>query len=61
MFPLQDKMIVAENCKEYRAKNYMFSLQASYISNNCSNCTNFCNNRCSKNLFHKIGEMISVN
>ncbi|EDK35796.1 Hypothetical protein CKL_3818 [Clostridium kluyveri DSM 555] len=61
MFSLQNKMIIAENCKEYRAKSYMSDLQTSYISNDCSNCINFSNNTCTKNLFNKIGKMISIN
>ncbi|WP_368489438.1 hypothetical protein [Clostridium sp. BJN0013] len=61
MFSSQDKMIIAENCKEYRARSYMLSLQASYVANDCSNCMNFSNNKCTKNLFNKIGKMISIN
>lgn len=61
MISTQDKMIVAENCKEYESRNNILGLQVSYISGNCSNCVNFTNGRCSKNLFDKIEEVISMN
>ncbi|WP_333861825.1 hypothetical protein [Clostridium sp.] len=61
MFSLQNKMIIAENCKEYKSKTYTADLQTSYISNDCSNCINFSNNICKKNLFNKIGKMINNN
>lgn len=61
MFSLQDRMIVAENCEEYKPKNYMLDPQASYISNDCNSCINFSHNKCKKNLIDEIGKMISIN
>lgn len=61
MISIQDKMIVAENCKEYKPKNYIEGLKVSYLSNSCSNCVNFVNERCSKKLFDEIEGIINMN
>lgn len=61
MISTQDKMIVAENCKEYESKNNILGLQASYISGSCNNCINFVNNKCTKNLIYEIEQIISLN
>ncbi|ADK13196.1 MULTISPECIES: hypothetical protein [Clostridium] len=61
MISAQDKRIVAENCKEYESKNSILGLQVSYISGSCSNCVNFVNNKCSKDLLYKIEQVISMN
>ncbi|CAB1262811.1 hypothetical protein ACFHWD_19455 [Clostridium sp. MT-14] len=61
MISIQDKMLVAENCKEYKSKNYIVGLQASYVSNSCSNCVNFINEQCSKKLFDEIDGILNMN
>lgn len=61
MISIQDKMIVAENCKEYESKNYTVGLKASYLSNSCSNCVNFVNEQCNKKLFDEIEGIINMN
>jgi D-arabinose 1-dehydrogenase-like Zn-dependent alcohol dehydrogenase len=61
MISLEDKMLVAENCIEYKPKKYIVSLSMSSICTNCDYCENYKNNICSKGLFEKIDEMVKIN
>lgn len=59
MSSIHQKMLVAENCIEYRPKNFTISM--SFISQGCSSCISYINGECSKELFEEIKERISMN
>jgi hypothetical protein len=61
MVSLQDKILVAQNCDAYRSKTYMLITPISYIAQNCSQCINYTNGKCIKELFKQIEEKIKVN
>ncbi|HBC96557.1 MAG TPA: hypothetical protein DC034_07150 [Clostridium sp.] len=61
MISIQNKMVVAENCKEYRPKNDVMGLEVSYISNSCNDCVNFVDEQCSKKLFDEIEKIVNMN
>jgi hypothetical protein len=59
MSSIHQKMLVAENCIEYRPKN--FTTNMSFISQGCSSCISYINGECNKELFEEIKERISMN
>lgn len=61
MVSMYQKIIVAENCDEYQSRNYVLNSQISYISHGCSDCINYVNNKCTRELFEEIEERIKKN
>lgn len=61
MISLEDKMLVAENCIEYKPRKNIIILNMSYICVNCNYCENYEDGICSKELFKKIDQMVKVN
>ncbi|WP_123052604.1 hypothetical protein [Clostridium sp. JN-1] len=59
MLSFQNKMLVAQNCHEYKA--YIVFTNMSALSPNCDYCVNYENESCTKNLFEKIDQIIKVN
>ncbi|MTK13623.1 MAG: hypothetical protein F8N39_16580 [Clostridiaceae bacterium] len=61
MISIQEKMLVAENCAEYKPKVYTFNSNRSAISQGCNTCVNYINDKCNKELFEQIEEKIRIN
>ncbi|MBC2582842.1 hypothetical protein [Clostridium sp. DJ247] len=56
-----EKMLVAENCEEYKAKSYMLTSSMSLIAQSCFQCKNYVKGKCIKGLLEKIEEKIKTN
>lgn len=61
MISIQEKMLVAENCEEYKSKIPILNESVSAISQGCNTCVNYINDKCTKRLFEQIGERIRIN
>lgn len=61
MISTQEKMLVAENCEEYKSKVYTLNAEMRAISQGCNTCVNYMNDRCTKELFEQIEEKIRIN
>lgn len=59
MISVQQKMLVAENCGEYKPKILITSMSS--ISQGCEGCISYINGKCTKELFKKIEEKIRMN
>jgi hypothetical protein len=55
----QQKMLVAENCMEYKPKVLIKAM--SFISLGCGSCISYINGKCTKELFEEIEEKIKMN
>jgi len=56
---IREKMLVAENCMEYTPKD--FTINMSFISQGCSSCINYIDDKCDRELFEGIKDSISMN
>lgn len=61
MISIQEKMLVAENCEEYKSKFYTLNAGMSAISQGCNTCVNYINDKCTKELFEQIEKKIRIN
>lgn len=61
MISIQEKMIVAENCEEYKPKEHVLNASMSAISQGCDICINYINDKCTRELLKKINEEIRIN
>lgn len=61
MISIQDKIMVAENCEEYKPKVYILSANITALSQGCNTCVNYVNDKCSRKLFEEIEKKIKVN
>lgn len=61
MVSLQNKVLVAQNCIEYESKSYIKIINMSSICEGCSDCVNYINGKCSKELFEEIEQIIKMN
>ncbi|MCT8978743.1 hypothetical protein N4T77_19355 [Clostridium sp. CX1] len=59
MISVQQKMIVAENCVEYKPKVFITAM--SFISQGCESCRSYIDGKCTKELFTVIEEKIRMN
>lgn len=59
MSSIHENVIVAENCIEYKPKN--FTTNMSFISQGCISCLSCINGECTKELFKEIEERIRLN
>lgn len=55
------KMRVAQNCSSYKPRYAVCAMSVSTLSESCSNCQNYENEKCSKGLFNGIMESINMN
>lgn len=61
MVSLEDKILVAQNCREYEPKNYVKIINNSYISGSCDDCENYIDGVCNKKLFQEIESIVKIN
>lgn len=59
MSSIHQEMLVAENCIEYKPKNFTSTM--SFISQGCNSCISYISGKCNKELFEEIGERIRMN
>ncbi|OPJ58388.1 hypothetical protein [Clostridium oryzae] len=56
------KGVIAQNCSEYKSLNSLKGEISVYLYGaNCINCSNFKNEKCTKNLFEAIAKTINNN
>jgi hypothetical protein len=55
------KSLVGENCDEYSPKYVFHEASMTNLARNCLGCSNYLNNKCSKDLFNKLHENLSIN
>ncbi len=55
------KSLVGENCLEYDSKYVLTKGGMTHLAQSCINCTNYINGQCSKDLFDKAYESLSIN
>ncbi len=55
------KKIVAEICSGYTPESILNLFSMAEMSPSCNNCKNFVDGECSKELFNKIKDTISMN
>lgn len=55
------KNIVAENCNAYETKFKIINMSVGRLNESCNNCINFRNDKCLKDLFNEMKDMVSLN
>lgn len=56
-----NRSLVGENCLEFDSRFILTKGNMTHLAQSCINCTNYVSGQCSKGLFNKVYEILSVN
>lgn len=61
MLEFELKNIIAENCDYYEPRFNLVTMSVGRFCETCDNCRSFKGEKCSKNQFYKIRNIVSIN